>query len=108
LDYLISAPLPQEKEDKPASANFGTAVIDVGATPTASATIVIADAAITPTSRVQPFIIGATTVDNDLDSHLHAGASWKMVAVPSTGSFTLYIDALIDLCFGTFQVQYTY
>ena len=67
LDYLISAPLPQEKEDKPASANFGTAVIDVGATPTASATIVITDAAITPTSRVQPFIIGATTVDNDLD-----------------------------------------
>jgi hypothetical protein len=109
LELLLAAPLPQQTPEATASgAQFGTATIDVGATPTASATVVITDASITPASRVQAFIIGDSTVDNDLESHLHAGASWKMVTVPAAGSFTLYIDALIDLCFGTFKVQYTY
>ena len=85
-----------------------TATIDMGVTPVNNATITVTDASISATSYIQVFVMGDTTVDNDLDAHLHAGASWKFIPVPAAGSFTLYIDALIDLCWGTFKIRYTY
>jgi hypothetical protein len=85
-----------------------TATIDLGVTPLCNAAITVTDASISATSYIQVFVMGDTTVDNDLDAHLHAGASWKFIPVPAAGSFTLYIDALIDLCWGTFKIRYTY
>jgi len=85
-----------------------TATIDIGATPVNNTSVTVVDASISPTSYVQVFVMGDSTVDNDTDAHLHAGASWKLIPVPAAGSFTLYIDALMDLCWGTFKIRYTY
>ena len=85
-----------------------TATVDLGVNPVSNASVTVIDAGITAASYVQVFVMGDSTVDNDLDAHLHAGASWKMAPVPAAGSFTLYIDAIIDLCWGTFKIRYTY
>jgi hypothetical protein len=89
-------------------APMATATVDLGVNPVSNASVTVTDAGISAASYVQVFVMGDTTVDNDLDAHLHAGASWKFTPVPAAGSFTLYIDALIDLCWGTFKIRYTY
>lgn len=85
-----------------------TTTIDFGATPVADKVFTITDAAISSTSYVEAFVMGDTTVDNDADSHKHAAASWRLCCTPASGSFTLDITCLIDLCYGTFKVRYVY
>lgn len=88
--------------------SVGTATIDFGSSPVAEKSFTITDAGISTSSYINVYVMGDTTADNDLDAHLHAGASWKMVPVPGTGSFTLYITSLIDMCWGTFKIRYSY
>ena len=89
-------------------AGKNTATIDFGSTPVNSASFTITDANITSTSYVEVFVMVDSTTDNNTDAHLHAAASWKLAALPASGSFTLYVDALIDLCWGTFKIRYAY
>ena len=89
-------------------AGQSSATIDFGSTPLSEATFTITDANISALSVVEPFMMADSTVDNDAESHRHAAASWKMVALPASGSFTLYVTCLIDMCHGTFVVHYAY
>lgn len=89
-------------------ATLGSATIDFGATPVAEGSFTITNASISATSVVQVFVMGDSTVDNDAASHQHAGASWQMTATPAAGSFALNITCLIDLCWGTFKIRYSY
>ena len=89
-------------------AGKSSATIDFGSIPVAEGTFTITDAAITASTVVEPFVMVTSTVDNDVEAHRHAAASWKLVALPATGSFTLYATCLMDLCSGTFKVQYAY
>jgi hypothetical protein len=89
-----------------AGKNF--AVIDFGATPVAEKQFTITDALISSTTIVEPFVQILATGDNDVSSHRHAAASWKLVAEAGTGSFLLDVTCLIDMCHGTFNIQYAY
>lgn len=89
-------------------AGKSSTTIDFGSTPVSEASFTITDANITATTVVEPFVLVDSTIDNDQDSHRHAAASWKLAALPATGSFTLYITCLLDMCNGTFKVQYAY
>lgn len=84
------------------------ATIDFGSTPVEEASFTITDANITSTTVVEPFVLITSTADNDAEAHQHAAASWKLSALPATGSFTLYVTCLMDLCHGTFKIQYAY
>lgn len=90
------------------SVGTATATIDFGSTPVAEGSFTITNAAITTSSYIQAYVMVDSTVDNDADAHKHAAASWQMTAEPGTGDFTLYVTSLIDFCFGTFKVRYTY
>ena len=85
-----------------------TATIDLGSTPVAEAIVTITDAAIGATDYVEAFVMIDSTVDNSVDDHRHAAASWKLACLPAAGSFDLYIDCLVDLCWGTFKIRYAY
>lgn len=89
-------------------AGKSSATIDFGSTPVSEASFTIADASITATTVVEPFMLVDSTADNDAEAHRHAAASWQMVALPASGSFTLYVTCLMDMCWGTFKVQYAY
>jgi zona occludens toxin (predicted ATPase) len=90
-------------------AGTNNATIDFGSTPIAEASFTITDAAITDTMAVEAFIGGGdSTTDNTAADHQHAAASWQMSCVPASGSFTLNVACLIDLCFGQFQIRYAY
>lgn len=89
-------------------AGKATATIDFGSTPVANGQFTITDANISASSVVEPFVQVTSTVDNDQDAHRHAAASWQMTALPASGSFTLDVTCLIDLCSGTFTIQYAY
>jgi gentisate 1,2-dioxygenase len=89
-------------------AGKGTAVIDFGATPVAEKQFTITDAAISSTSIVEAFVQVLLTGDNNAESHRHAAASWKLVTEAGTGSFLLDVTCLIDMCHGTFNIQYAY
>lgn len=89
-------------------AGIGTTTIDFGATPVANGTFTITDAGVSSTNYVEAFAMGDSTVDNDLDAHKHAAASWKLLCTPASGSFTLDVTCLIDLCYGTFKIRYVY
>lgn len=89
-------------------AGNGIATIDFGATPLEESSFTVTDGAITSTMAVEAFVMVDSTVDNDVESHRHAAASWKLAALPATGSFTLYITCLIDMCHGTFKIRYAY
>lgn len=84
------------------------ATIDFGTTPVNTLVIIITDAAITPSTEVEPFVVIDSTTDNDQEAHRHAAASWKLAALPGSGQFTLYVDCLMDLCWGTFKIRYAY
>ena len=86
----------------------GTATIDFGATPTNDAVIAVTDAAITALNYVEAFVMIDSTVDNTVDDHRHAGASWRLSCLPTAGGFDLYVDCLVDLCYGTFKIRYAY
>jgi hypothetical protein len=86
----------------------GTATIDFGATPVADKQFTITDAAIADTNYVEAFVMVDSTADNDVESHRHAAASWKLGALSNNGGFTLDISCLMDLCFGTFKIRYAY
>jgi hypothetical protein len=90
------------------SVGTATATIDFGSTPVAESSFTITNASITASSYIQAYVMVDSTVDNDADAHKHAAASWQMTAEPGTGDFTLYVTSLIDYCFGTFKVRYTY
>lgn len=89
-------------------AGKNVATIDFGSTPVDSGSFVITDAMILPTTEVEAWVVVDSTVDNDQESHRHAAASWKLSALPGTGQFTLYVDCMMDLCFGTFKIRYAY
>ena len=89
-------------------AGKASATIDFGSTPVAEGSFVITDANVTASTVVEPFVLVTSTVDNDAESHRHAAASWQMTALPASGSFTLYVTCLMDLCHGTFMIQYAY
>lgn len=85
-----------------------TTTIDFGTTPVEEGSFTITDAGITAASYVDVWVMVDTTVDNDADAHRHAAASFKFAAQPGTGDFTLDVYSLIDLCWGTFKIRYTY
>lgn len=89
-------------------AAVGTATIDFGASPVAEGSFTVTDANISSTSYVNVFVMGDSTVDNDVEAHRHAGASWQFSVVPNSGSFTVYINNMADLCWGTFKIRYSY
>lgn len=82
--------------------------IDLGAIPLAEFSETIVDPAITPTSVITITVSPSASVDNSLEDHLHAAASWQMICVPSSGSFDLHITNMMDLCWGTFNLNYSY
>lgn len=86
----------------------GTATIDFGVTPVDAMQFSVSDASITGTEYVEAFVMVDSTVDNDVESHRHAAASWRLVCLPVAGGFTLDITCLIDQCFGTFKIRYAY
>lgn len=86
----------------------GTATIDFGGTPVVDAVITVTDAAITATNYIEAFVMIDSTVDNTVDDHRHASASWRLSCLPGAGSFDLYVDCLVDLCHGTFKIRYAY
>lgn len=89
-------------------AGNGTATIDFGATPLAEQSFTVTDASITSGMAVEAFVMVDSTVDNNTESHRHAAASWQLSALPASGSFTLYVTCLIDMCHGTFKIRYAY
>lgn len=89
-------------------AGSATSTINLGSVMDNSFSITITDTNVTATSYVEAFVMVDSTVDNDTEAHRHAAASWKLSTLPATGSFTLYIDGLIDLCWGTFKIRYAW
>lgn len=89
-------------------AGKASTTIDFGATPVAEGSFTITDANITAATEVEAFVVVDSTADNDAEAHRHAAASWQMSALPQSGGFTLYVTALMDLCWGTFKVRYAY
>jgi len=85
-----------------------TTTIDFGISPVDEASFTITDAGITTASYVVVWVMTDSTVDNDADAHRHAAASFKFAVQPGTGDFTLDVYSLIDLCWGTFKIRYTY
>ena len=86
----------------------GTATIDFGITPTNSKVFTITDASVSATNYVEAFVMVDSTTDNTVIDHRHAAVSWKMSCLPTTGSFDLYVDGLMDLCTGTFKIRYAF
>lgn len=89
-------------------AGAGTATINLGSTPGQEFVVTVTDASISAISYVEAFVMIDSTVDNSIEDHKHAYASWKMACNPSAGSFDLYITCMIDACFGTFKIRYAY
>lgn len=89
-------------------AGTGTATVNFGATPVANAVFTVTDGSITATSYVEAFVMIDSTIDNTVDDHRHAAASWKLVCLPAAGSFELDVTCLIDLCHGTFKIRYAW
>jgi hypothetical protein len=89
-------------------AGKAAATIDFGSTPIADSQFTVTDANITSTTVVEPFVQITSTADNDTDAHRFAAVSFKMAALPASGSFTLYITCLAGLVTGTFSIQYAY
>lgn len=85
-----------------------TATISLGSTPLTETIVTVTDAAIGATDYVEAFIMIDFTGDNTVDDHRHAAASWKMSCKPAAGSFDLYIDCLVDMCWGDFKIRYAY
>lgn len=90
------------------SGGRGLATIDLGSTPQSSFVVTVTDASITSTSDITAYVMAESTVDNNVESHRHAAASWQMSCEAGTGSFQLYIDCMTDLCWGTFKIRYAY
>jgi hypothetical protein len=90
------------------SATFGFTTVDFGATPVAEATFTVTDAGVTSASYVECFVQGDSTADNDADSHLAAGRSFRLTATPASGSFSLDVQCVIGLCTGEFKLRYSY
>ena len=86
----------------------GTATISFGTTPVAEMQFTVTDAAIANTNYVEAFVMTDTITGNDVDSHRHAAASWKMSCLANTGNFTLDVTCLLDMCFGDFKIRYVY
>jgi len=89
-------------------AGKATTTIDFGSTPVAEGQFTVTDANITSTTDVEAFVVVDSTVDNDAEAHRHAAASWQMTVLPGSGSFTLYVTCLVDLCWGQFKIRYAY
>jgi hypothetical protein len=86
----------------------GTATIDFGTTPVSEKQFTVTDALIAGTNYVEAFVMVDSTADNNVDAHRHAAASWQLSCLAGTGSFTLDVTCLIDLCVGTFKIRYAY
>lgn len=83
-----------------------TITVDTGSTPSTSTIHTITDATVTSSSTVIANVSMTTTADNSLDDHQHAASSWKLACQSGTGQFDLYIDALADMYWGTFKINY--
>lgn len=87
--------------------------VDFGTVPVSEKSFTITDAAITAGMIIEPFISSGDSVagatGNDVEAHKHAAASFKMGAsLGGSGSFTLDVYCLIDMCHGQFKIQYAY
>lgn len=89
-------------------ASLTTTTINLGSTPVAEAAIVITDARIQASTIIDAFVIVDSTGDNTQADHQHAASSWQITCLAAAGSFTLDIQCLIDLCWGTFNIRYVY
>lgn len=89
-------------------AGTGIATVDFGATPVDSGTFTISDAGVAADSFVECFMMQDTTADNSATEHQTASASFRLSALPGTGSFQLDICCLFGLCDGEFSVRYVY
>lgn len=86
------------------------ATIDFGATPVAEKSFTITDAAITAGMVIEGFVSsGDSTGDNAIADHQHAAASFRVgCSLGASGSFTADVTCLVDMCHGTFKLQYAY
>ncbi len=91
--------------------NTGEATLSFGSTPTNEATVTITgQTSILTTSKVQCWIMGATTSDNNESSHLFGGISINLVSsipVASTG-FTIYASTIVGYVTGDFKVKWSW
>lgn len=89
----------------------GTAVLDFGATPTDSGSVVVTgQAGILAGSHVEAFFMRETTADNGLDEHEQAGAIIRLTCgniVAGTG-FTIYATVLVGFATGQFNVRWVW
>lgn len=87
------------------------AEINTGSTPVNTAAIVVTDATISASSIVSVDLSIKSsysgTVTNTTEDHRHAAMSWKTCCLAGSGQFTIYIDAMADLFFGVFAINYT-
>lgn len=92
------------------ASGHGVATINFGTTPVAEKSFTITDASITAGMVVEAFVsAGDSHADNDVASHSHAAASWKLApGLGASGSFPLDIYCLMDMCHGNFKVRYAY
>lgn len=92
------------------AAGRNVATIDFGVTPVDEASFTITDAAITAGMVIECFMSGGdSTADNNSAEHKHAAESLRFApSLGLAGSFTVDIYATMELCFGTFKMQYAY
>lgn len=87
----------------PASgATVKQALVDVGATPTSTASVIVTDAAVTTGSFIT-LGWGAAVATDENSPQMDAVT---FAAVPGTGQFTATISSMSDLIRGTFRLNY--
>jgi hypothetical protein len=89
----------------------GTATLDFGATPTHTATVAVTgQTLISATSRAEAFIMGRSTVDNDIEAHNQLAAFARLTCSgPTAGvGFTITAYCLVGAVIGTFSIEYTW
>lgn len=87
----------------------GTAVLDFGATPSDTATVLVPGlSGLTANSHLEAFVqSGDSTGDNDAGSHRQLAYSGKFSCeYVSASSFNINCDLLIGLATGTFKLHY--
>lgn len=93
------------------TANVGTAVLDFGATPAESASVVVTgQTGILAGSHVRAFFMRESTADNSIDEHEEAAALCPLscgTIVPGTG-FTICASPIAMLGVGTFNIRWNW
>lgn len=86
----------------------GVATVDFGAVPVTEGAFMVTVAGMTSANVISAFVMAESTADNDAEAHRHAAASFNLCCLPGTGSFTLYATCMMDMCWGSFKIRYSY